>query len=213
MNKKVNPKFSACTFNCPWCGVCSHQRWSWISLNRSGRDKDYCPGAYQVAICDHCSDISIWKNEALVYPNNVVIAESGQEMPQNVKEDFDEAVKVFKYSPRSSAALLRLAIQKLCMYLGLPGKNLNDDIGELVKLGLPDTIRQSLDVVRVVGNNQVHPGVLDVRDQPEIAESLFALVNMITECMIANPKKIKELHDALPIGAQEQIQKRDNVTN
>jgi hypothetical protein len=97
--------------------------------------------------------------------------------PDTVKVDFDEARSVFGRSPRSSAALLRLSIQRICIHLGLPGKNLNEDIGKLVAAGLPIEIQQSLDIVRVVGNNQVHPGTLDVRDDPETAEHLFELVN------------------------------------
>lgn len=209
----VEPMFAATQFNCPWCGVCSHQRWSGMTLNRVALNANYAPPKYKVAICDLCHDISIWHNEKLAYPRTGLVAEATAEMPQEVKNDFEEALRVFQYSPRASAALLRLSIQKLCICLELPGKNLNDDIGTLVSKGLPDAIRQSLDVVRVVGNNQVHPGVLDVRDDPQIAMSLFDLVNIITEYMIANPKRIQALHDRLPVGAQEQIVRRDRASN
>jgi len=182
-----------------------------MTLNRSGLNPHFTPPQYKVAICDLCSDISIWCNEKLAYPAGVSVAEAAAEMPPEVRADFDEALKTFSYSSRASAALLRLSIQNLCTHLGLPGKNLNEDIGALVERGLPDTIRQSLDVVRVVGNNQVHPGVLDVRDNPEIALSLFGLVNIITEYMISNPKRIQALHDKLPVGAQEQILNRDKA--
>jgi len=50
--------------------------------------------------------------------------------------------------------------------LGQKGENLNADIGDLVKAGLRIQVQRSLDIVRVVGNNQVHPGTLDVRDDP-----------------------------------------------
>jgi hypothetical protein len=181
-------------------------------LDRSGLNAHYIPGKYRVAICDLCGDISIWQNQKMSYPDSELVSEPAAEMPPEVRADFDEALKVFPHSPRASAALLRLSIQNLCMHLDLPGKNLNDDIGSLVEKGLPDTIRRSLDVVRVVGNNQVHPGVLDVRDNPEIAISLFGLVNIITEYMISNPKRIQALHDKLPVGAQEQILNRDKTT-
>jgi hypothetical protein len=130
-------------------------------------------------------------------------------MPDDIREDFEEARAVFSNSPRSSAALLRLAIQKICINLGLPGKNLNDDIGELVKQGLPVQVQQSLDIVRVVGNNQVHPGVLDVRDDAAMATRLFELVNIITEDRIARPKQIAALYAKLPEGARKQIEERD----
>jgi hypothetical protein len=131
------------------------------------------------------------------------------DMPEALKVDYDEARGVFGSSPRSSAALLRLVIQKLCMELGLPGKNLNSDIGALVLRGLPVQVQQSLDIVRVVGNNQVHPGVLDVRDDAPLAMTLFELVNIIVENQIAVPKQVAALYAKLPETARKQIEERD----
>jgi Domain of unknown function (DUF4145) len=214
VNKYVSPSFNGSKFSCPWCGACSHQRWSAINLLRQspGMAINFSPTQYRAAICDHCDDISIWRHDRLAFPSSQLAIEPIADMPKEIKTDFEEALKIFPDSPRSSAALLRLAIQKLCIELGLPGKNLNDDIGELVNRGLPEMVRQSLDVVRVVGNNQVHPGLLDVRDNPEVAELLFGLVNIIVEYMVTNPKRIQALHDRLPAGAQEQILRRDNVS-
>lgn len=104
--------------------------------------------------------------------------------------------------------MLRLAIQKMCMEI-TNEKNLNDAIGELVKQGLPVQVQRALDIVRVIGNNQVHPGTLDVRDDPEMALRLFELVNIIVEDRIARPKHIEELYGKLPEGARKQIEERD----
>lgn len=162
-----------------------------------------------VAVCDHCGNFSIWLNQIMVYPTIKSTPAPNPDMPDKIKVDYEEARSVFSGSPRSSAALLRLAIQKICIELGLPGKNLNDDIGELVKQGLPVRIQQSLDIVRMVGNEQVHPGVLDVRDDPEIATMLFELVNLIVEDRISSPKRIAELYAKLPKEKREGIEKRD----
>jgi hypothetical protein len=78
-----------------------------------------------------------------------------------------------------------------------------------VNQGLPVRVQQSLDIVRVVGNNQVHPGVLDVRDDPSIAMMLFELVNIIVEDRIARPKQIDALYAKLPENARKQIEDRD----
>ena len=86
---------------------------------------------------------------------------------------------------------------------------MNEDIGKLVTQGLPIQVQQSLDIVRVVGNNQVHPGVLDVRDDVPMATSLFELVNIIVEDRIARPKQIATLYAKLPENARKQIEERD----
>ncbi|NPB08238.1 MAG: DUF4145 domain-containing protein, partial [Aquificae bacterium] len=133
-----------------------------------------------------------------------------EDMPEDVKEDYEEARLVVEVSPRSAAALLRLALQKLMKHLGESGKNLNDDIANLVKKGLPEKIQKTLDAVRVIGNNAVHPGELDLRDDKETALALFDLLNMIVEVMITQPKKVNEIYDKLPKGAKEAIEKRDS---
>jgi uncharacterized protein DUF4145 len=119
-------------------------------------------------------------------------------MPQVVRVDFDEAASIVSKSPRGAAALLRLCVQKLVIELGEKGENLNYDIGNLVKQGKVSTaIQQALDVVRVVGNNAVHPGTIDFDDSRTTATNLFGLVSLIVETAIAAPKHIHTLYETI----------------
>ena len=127
----------------------------------------------------------------------------------DILRDYEEASSILNLSPRGAAALLRLAIQKLCKHLGENGKNINNDIESLVKKGLSPIIQKSLDVVRVIGNEAVHPGTLDLRDDRDVASKLFRLVNLITDRMITYPKQVNEMFDGLPAPKKEEIQKRD----
>ena len=145
----------------------------------------------------------------MLVPENTTAPLPHPDMPDAVLFDYEEARLVAGKSPRSSAALLRLAIQKLCIELGEKGKNINDDIASLVRKGLPVEIQQALDIVRVVGNNAVHPGELSNDDVSEISTGLFELVNQIVEDRISRPKKLQAMFDKLPAGAREAIQKRD----
>ncbi len=131
------------------------------------------------------------------------------DLPEDIRRDFEEARNIVNRSPRGAAALLRLCIQKLCAHLGEPGKNINQDIAALVQKGLNPRIQKSLDIVRVVGNDAVHPGEIDLRDDPETAVHLARLVNFIADAMITQPKQIDTLYDSLPPGKKEQIEKRD----
>ena len=129
-------------------------------------------------------------------------------MPQDIRTDFIEASAIVDQSPRGAAALLRLCIQKLMVHLGHKGKSIDEDIGALVKQGLDGRIQKALDVVRVIGNNAVHPGQIDLRDDKAMAIKLFNLVNLVVEATIATPKHIQTLYSALPEGALKAIEKR-----
>ena len=74
---------------------------------------------------------------------------------------------------------------------------------------LPLQAQQSLDIVRVFGNEQIHSGTLDVRDDPETAIRLFELVNYIVEDRISRPKQIAELYAKLPEEKRKGIEARD----
>lgn len=82
-----------------------------------------------------------------------------------------------------------------------------------MKKGLPVGVQQALDAVRIVGNNAVHPGEISLDDSPEVANSLFELINYIVDRMISQPKKLSELYASLPAGALEAINKRDGETS
>ena len=131
-------------------------------------------------------------------------------MPEDIKTDFLEAAAIVDTSARGAAALLRLCIQKIVVHLGEKGKDLNHDIGKLVEKGrINEAIQKALDVVRVVGNNAVHPGVIDFNDNKAIATKLFRLVNVIVESTIAAPKHIEEMYETvMPETALVAIEKR-----
>lgn len=160
--------------------------------------------------CTHCDEVALWHNGVMIVPDVSSAPMAHPDMPLSIVDDYEEARSVFNRSPRSSAALLRLAVQKLCIELGQKGRNINDDIAALVEDGLPVQAQQALDIVRVIGNEQVHPGQMDVRDDPTIASELFGLVNFIVEDRISRPKAIQALYDRLPAEKREAIEKRDS---
>jgi hypothetical protein len=162
-----------------------------------------------ISRCYSCNEFAVWVADRLIYPETPTSIRPNEEMPDDVRLDFCEATAIVDKSPRGAAALLRLGIQKLMPHLGLKGKNVNDDIAELVKRGLDVRIQQALDVVRVVGNNAVHPGQIDLQDDKATAIKLFGLVNLIVEAMIATPKRIEKMYGELPPTALEAIKKRD----
>lgn len=162
-----------------------------------------------ISECFNCKKAAVWVHQSLVFPPQREGASPNADLPIEIAKDFEEARSIFNSSPRGAAALLRLCVQKLCAFLGEKGKNIDDDIASLVSKGLNPLVQQSLDVVRVVGNEAVHPGSLDLRDDRDTALQLFNLVNLIAEQMITLPKAIQSMYEKLPEGKRTAIEQRN----
>jgi hypothetical protein len=162
--------------------------------------------------CDHCHKLCYWHKEQMIVPGSAPVPTPHEDLPEACVDDYNEARDIAARSPKAAAALMRLLIQKLLISLGQPGKNINDEIGNLVKAGMPVEVQQALDYCRVVGNNAVHPGEINIEDDPSIAYSLFEMVNFVVEDRITKPKKIANLYMRLPEGALRAVEKRDGVS-
>lgn len=216
--KHIPPTAGQNSFHGPHCGVLAEQTWSSnIQCNYQQRQPN---GQFQhtfyylentmSAKCKHCDGFSIWLNKKMVFPLTGNVEMPNADLPPEILNDYNEAKDIVNISPRGSAALLRLAIQKMCIHLGEKGKNINDDVANLVKKGLPVQLQQALDSVRVIGNHAVHPGVIDLDDKPETAFALFSFVNIICDYFITQPKKIAEVYGNLPEKDKANIAKRDS---
>lgn len=208
----VAPSLDSKSFTCPSCGVLARQyKWGHQlhGPQASVASEDNVHNApLQVSLCENCGENCIWVRDKFAYPEVSNAPAPNPDMPDDVKADFQEAAVILNKSPRGAAALLRLAIQKLMVHLGQPGKNINSDIAALVTSGLQPQIQQALDVVRVTGNNAVHPGKIDA-DDVNVAAQLFPLLNIIVESQISFPARINEMYKALPAGSLTAIQARD----
>ena len=203
------PSFQSGGFDCPHCNAFSNQRWAAV-IHNAGRGITKTDDF--VCICDRCSKHSYWVAQAMVYPLASNAPLPNADLPPDIAKVFNEARTIVVLSPKGAAALLRLCIQNLCVVLGESGKNINDDIRELVKKGLPAKVQQALDIVRVVGNSAVHPGQIDFDDDPEIASQLFGLVNLITELMISQPKHVAHMYQTVvPQSQRDAIERRDTT--
>jgi hypothetical protein len=70
-------------------------------------------------------------------------------------------------------------------------------------------VQQALDAIRVIGNEAVHPGLLDLRDDIDTASRLFGAINIVAEQMISNQKHVADLYEKLPAEKRAAIEKRD----
>jgi len=184
-----------------------------VDASKDSKYATYSVANLHLSKCFACENVSVWVFDKPVYP----VASDGPtpnaDLPDGARLDYQEATRLLNLSPRAAAALLRLTIQKLCIHLGEKGKDLNGDIASLVKKGLSPLVQKSLDTVRVVGNEAVHPGTLDLKDDRATATTLCKLVNIIAEQMISNPKHVNEIYASLPASKREAIETRDRPTS
>tara|TARA_A100000171_G_scaffold51670_1_gene66706 strand:- start:3089 stop:3718 length:630 start_codon:yes stop_codon:yes gene_type:complete len=206
--KYVQPESLKESFICPHCGAYSKQRWWFSNWDASRTNHNGYNHILRIGTCDHCNKNTVWVEKTMYYPDSGNAPFPNPEMPEAVNKLYMEASAIHTKSPRGAAALLRLSIQILAKELGEEGKNINKDIGNLVKKGLPEIVQQSLDIVRVTGNDAVHPGQIDT-DNPETVGQLFDLVNIIVEYMIALPNRVSGIYGGLPADKVKGIDDRD----
>jgi len=220
MQKFVAPELDKNAFTCPCCGVLAGIEWDHTFLQKISNKFIFTPRRDTIhdkllyaSCCHACGNLNLWQDGKIIEPITSGVPNPNDDMPDNVKITYNEARAVFPYSTKAAAALLRLAVQLLCEELGGEGKNINEDIGKLVRKGLSVRIQKALDAIRVIGNNAVHPGTIDLDDNKETAGLLFGLLNIIVNEMITQPKEIDEIYTSLPQGAIDAIVRRDNVNS
>ena len=209
----IAPKFQEEAFHCPRCNVYAKQIWEIVYTQHILIGSNSCIWELEVAFCSHCKEFSFWVNKKLVYPPKITAPFAHKDMSKSVLEYYNEAREISALSPRAAAALLRIAAKKLCEVLGESESNLNRAIGNLSKKGLPQTVIKSLDTVRIVGNEGgAHEGQIDLtgKDNEEIVDRLFWLINFIVEKTIAEPSEIENTFSSLPENKRQAAEKRDD---
>lgn len=216
----TTPRFHGTPFVCPHCRQFSRQTWGMVQgtvmpiANGARSSFDVVNDQIWFSKCDACEKKIIWKNKEVVWPNVSLAPEAHVDFPDDLRADYEEARQIYNDSPRASAALLRLCLQKLCAHLGASGDNINNDIQHLYdEYGLGRRVRDSMDILRVVGNNAVHPGEIDLQDNREISLGLFRIINFIIDKAISEPAHVDSIFAQLPEGAREAIERRDERAN
>lgn len=184
-----------------------------LSTAKEGFPNDinsFVPKSLSIATCQACGTYSLWVDQEMVYPRKVSIEPPNEDLNEEIKAIYNEAARIFLDSPRGATALLRLALQMLLKQLGKEGKNINSDIKELVEDGLSLKIQKALDLLRVIGNNAVHPGQINLDDNRDVAVKLFKILNIIANEMITKPKEIETLYEeVIPEETKKHITVRD----
>lgn len=209
----VKPEKDKYIYTCPHCNTLSQMQRDTHYFDNDIEVENYgmriIYNELTIHRCQCCGKKILWIDDTYIYPD-IVSEEANPDMPNSVKQLYNEAALISNKSPRAACALLRLAVDTLCHELGETDRDINKNIGALVRKGLPQTVQQALDVVRVVGNKAVHPGQIafDVDDYAT-ATMLMHLLNMIVTRMISEPNEINCLYQGLPESVKKSIENRD----
>ena len=198
--KYTSPKYQLDAFNCPHCDAYSAQFWTDHANFEDEDDTDLWDTDFLVKLseCKRCGKQCVWIDGKMIIPDSGQMPQPNEDLDDDIKKDYLEAASILQKSPRAAAALLRLALQKLCKQLGGKGQNIQQDIDTLSQDGLSPTVIKAMDAVRILGNEAVHPGQIDLRDDVETATVLFRLINFTAEKMLTDPKRLDEFYNSLP---------------
>lgn len=212
--KYTAPSFRLRAFTCVHSDCQTLSTMEWTAANGDlGNGWETFP--IWVCRCGHCKKLSVWGTNSdlsggiLIAPASFSSPEAHEHLPDNCLRDFEEARQICSKSPRGAAAILRLCLQKLLAHLGGKGEHIDTDIKTLVAAGLDPHIQQALDVIRVTGNNAVHPLEMNLEDDQDSVLVLFEMINFIVEERISRPLKTQERFANLPEKARLAIEKRD----
>lgn len=216
------PGFKKDSFNCPVCGVFSHQTWyyhisyGFINNGYSGGSGFFSTGILNelsVSICSHCKITALWYKEKILLPRIMTVPDPSSDIPEKIKNIYIEAGMVLMDSPRASGALMRLALEQLLQNINKNELGLNDNVKELIKAGISEQIIRALSILRVNGNDIMHTGEIKIFEKKENVLYLFELFNMIVEELITRPKKLNESYAKLPPTIRKQIEDQANKNN
>ena len=164
--------------------------------------------SFAVSRCDHCKKWVLWNDQEIIYPRSITVESPNPDMPEVAKGLYMESAKILQDSPRASAALLRLALQEILNEVVEGGEknNINKNIGILSK-EVDETTQKALDIIRINGNNAVHPGEIQIEE--ETTEYMYKLLNIIVQKTISDKKQIDDLFKKIP----ESYKKRESKIN
>ena len=124
MSEYFSPQYGSTGFHCPYCNVYADQKWTntiWKtplldinSLRQVREGKIDIKGvAVEVSTCSHCENPTFWLDEKIIYPPTRMSPPANSDLPDSVKEFYEEAASIANLSylwlHAGACALLRLA--------------------------------------------------------------------------------------------------------
>jgi hypothetical protein len=156
---------------CPHCTVQIHPDFKTSHLNDGssiGTEKRSttswlvkhmaCPSCERAILLLQKRISNLMPVDTFIYPKSLLRQGASVVVPEDLREDFDEAVAVLDGSPKASAALSRRCLQGLLRYQGYTQHDLAKAIDALLASNsLPISLARNVDAIRNIGNFAAHP--------------------------------------------------------
>ena len=163
--------------------------------------------------CNKISVIAINKysgKQVDIYPQNVY-RHFPEYIPQQIRDDYEEASQIIDKSPKAAATLLRRCLQGMIRdFWGVSEKRLVDEINAIKEKVTPTQWR-AIDGLRHLGNIGAHMEkdvslIVDVK--PDEATKLLKLIELLLEKWYISRHEEEELYDSIVTIADEKAEER-----
>jgi hypothetical protein len=161
--------------NCPHCYIAFHDEW--VPVGISSNDEERTAWTASVTKCPACKHetIRLLKRKSppgdaqshllldfMAYPRTTQRKPTPQEVPNTIRQDYEEACMVLSDSNKASAALSRRCLQAILRSQGYTQKDLAQQIDALLReqdpaRAIPTALRVTVDAIRNFGNFSAHP--------------------------------------------------------
>jgi hypothetical protein len=202
--------------DCPHCGKAIHDSWSQANIVsvpiNSEEPRPFVLWNVSNTVCPACKKVTIRLTETRhntgaqgpdiltdfrAYPKNTFRKPTPNEVPTDIKQDYEEACAVLPTSEKGSAALARRCLQAILRGQGYVQRDLMQQIDALLNekdaaKAIPTALRQTVDAIRNFGNFSAHPitdqttlQVLEV--EPEEAEWCLEILDEMFDHYYVKP--------------------------
>ena len=157
--------------------------------------------------CTNCGKVIIFFNGEMIHPLGSSREPCPLEVPEDIANDYKEAVLVEPYSKKAAAALARRCLQNVLHERGIKAANLDKEIEEAIK-SLPSHLSEAIDAIRIIGNFAAHPikyqqtgEIVDVEEGE--AEWVLDVIEELFDFYYVSPEKLKEKRATLNVKLNE----------
>jgi hypothetical protein len=162
-----------------------------------------------ISYCFSCNEIGLWVGDQLVWPVVVASPELKKlEILAELSGDKGTMIEPLNASPRGAAALLHLAVEKLCLELGVGTYEPRPALAPAIQEEVDARVQNVLDAVKIIQDSSPPIEQNGLRDDRATADALPGFVNLICEKLIIEPRHLRALYTKVREGAQHNMDQR-----